>query len=986
MERCVQAKTTLQVAAAALCLLLLGAETLVGEEKGANPEPAVEKISKHRVAHITGLWERGGGEIGQLNARSREKYGVEALAELTKEQGDALLAQLTSEVKKKVVPFSPAPEVNVASSPRSCLSPLYFGPDFYKEIMPGLVDQLVADRKTKRAGSLEYWRSLSPNEPELRYGLALAHSAAGDKKEALDHAQQALAAGLPLGRFLAGPRDLLAKLYKASGFKKIVKQEGVLLVHGPAVGAVTDQSARFWVRTVDEAEVTVTVRPADAAEGEVQAKGNSTELNDWTAVVEVTGLAADTLYRYSVSVDGNPVEIDPTPTFRTFPAAGEGGVFSVGFGSKSGYAPVQEGVWDAMRERRPSAVLLLGDSLFVRGPATTPTTQRYACYRRQSSSPFRRLAASIPVYAIWDDNDLGAGGAGALEVFRQNHANPSFGGGENAGMWYAFSIGDVTFFMLDCCSQRSRAAEASPTMLGAAQKQWLFDALKESEATCKILASSVPWAPSSAWWEAGRTWDDFAEEREEVFSFIESNEVEGVVLLSGGGVNATDVRRIPRSNGYDLFDLHSSRLTNVTQVMTPGGAILNYDEECSFGVLEFDTSRAAPRLTYRMIDASGQEVRNHDFVLHPHDLDFEGLPEHDGLAVDLAFTKRPLVYGDGSLAEQGMLKVRLENTSDEVQEGILHLRSVPGSIVRFPETPEYMLDPGQVIERQMPIELVKAEVNDLIRVYAREGRDALRLGRKMRAPRGKSKGDGSLDAVMELVDFRFKQTPGQVLEDKEDPKFAEMGRIWFALVDEKLVLRVVAFDAAPSRPGGRWTWNLWEGACLEIFGVNRGRSGMMGESIAQIFCIPGIRAIRGTSIVGRPMAYRLWFDPLRQKYESGLEGEPLPEVKVRSEFTADGWIMEAMVPLKLPTFNPGRDGISVSATKKKKLIQLYADQIRIEFQLSTKLHPDEPYTHHGTMLRSRLASRYTENYAYIEWIDVAEWEDRDEEKKEDKKE
>jgi hypothetical protein len=605
------------------------------------------------------------------------------------------------------------------------------------------------------------------------------------------------------------------------------------------------------------------------------------------------------------------------------------------------------------------------------------------------------LAASTPVYGIWDENDWGTGSgagardagtlAGSLEVYRQNHGNPSWTrGGEASGMWFASSLGDATFFVLDCVSQRVRPASAPASMLGSAQKQWLLDGLKASKATFKLMASSVPWATSAAWWDAEQTWDDFAAEREEIFTFIERNKVEGVVLLSGGAVSATDVRRIPRSNGYDLYDLHSSRLTDVTDALTPGGAILTYDEGCSFGVLEFDTAQATPRLTFRMIDASGQELRNHDFALHPHDLDFEGLPDQDGLAVDLAFTKRPLVYGDGTLAEQGMIKIRLENTSAQVQEGVLHLRSVPGSIVRFPETPEYILDPGQVIERTMPIELVTAQVNDLIRIYAREGTDALRLGRKMKAPRGKSKGDDSLAAVMELVDFRFKQTPGQPLLDKEDPKSAEMGRIWFAMVDDKLVLRVVAFDAAPSRPGGRWTWNLWEGSCLEVFGVNRGQKGVMGENIAQIFIIPGIRAVPGTCITGKPMAYRLWQDFFRTKLESGLEGEPLPEVKVRDEFTNDGWIMEAMVPLNLPVFNPEQPGVPASISGKKKMIHLYADQLRIEFQLSTKLHPDEPYTHHGTMLKSRLASAYTENYAYVEWIDIAEWEDKGETQKEEK--
>jgi hypothetical protein len=299
-----------------------------------------------------------------------------------------------------------------------------------------------------------------------------------------------------------------------------------------------------------------------------------------------------------------------------------------------------------------------------------------------------------------------------------------------------------------------------------------------------------------------------------------------------------------------------------------------------------------------------------------------------------------------------------------------------------------MLDPGQVIERVMPIELVRAQVHDLIRVYAREGRDALRVGKKMRAPRGKSKGDDSLAAVMQLVDFRFKQTPGATLLDKEDPnpQPAENGRIWFAMVDDRLVLRVVAFDAAPSQCSGRWTWNLWESSCLEVFGVNRGQKGMLGENIAQIFLIPGVKAIPDTSIIGKPMAYRLWRDWFRTKFASGYEGEPLPEVKVRSEFTKDGWILEAMVPLKLPVYNPDQPGVAASISSKRKLIHLYADQLRIEFQLSTRLTPDEPFTHHGVMVDSKHASQDTEKYAYVEWIDVAEWDKQDEDKKsEDKK-
>ena len=54
---------------------------------------------------------------------------------------------------------------------------------------------------------------------------------------------------------------------------------------------------------------------------------------------------------------------------------------------------------------------------------------------------------------------------------------------------------------------------------------------------------------------------------------------------------------------------------------------------------------------------------------------------------------------------------------------------------------------------------------------------------------------------------------------------------------------------------------------------------------------------------------------------------------------------------------------------------MYPDQLRIEFQLSVKIHPNDPWTSHGTMQKSWMASQDTENYAYVEWIDVEEWEE-----------
>ena len=147
------------------------------------------------------------------------------------------------------------------------------------------------------------------------------------------------------------------------------------------------------------------------------------------------------------------------------------------------------------------------------------------------------------------------GSARCGNVFRQNWNNPAYGGGEKQpGCWYDFHIGDVHFIMLDGRYYRDLKGAS---MLGAAQKAWLFESLKSSAGTFKVLASPVPWSPGVK--RSKDTWDGFPEEREEIFSFIETHHISGVLLM-GADRHRSDLRKIKRANGYDLYEVMSSRL------------------------------------------------------------------------------------------------------------------------------------------------------------------------------------------------------------------------------------------------------------------------------------------------------------------------------------------------------------------------------------------------------------------------------------------
>jgi alkaline phosphatase D len=272
-------------------------------------------------------------------------------------------------------------------------------------------------------------------------------------------------------------------------------------------------------------------------------------------------------------------------------------------------------MWNTIAARRPLALLMLGDNVYIDTPKVR-ATQRYCYYRRQSRPEWARLVAQTAVFSIYDDHDFGTNDCvpgpaiedppwkrEVWEVYTQNWVNPSYGGGaEQPGCWYTFSIADVDFFMLDCRYYRTRKSDP-PTMLGPVQKAWLKRELAKSNGTFKVLASSVPWAYGS---KPGSNdpWQGYKEERKELFDCLADEKADGVVLISADR-HRSDYWKIERPGAYDLYEFESSRLTNIHRHGVMKGSIYGYNKTCSFGELEFDTTAADPTVTYRIITIDG---------------------------------------------------------------------------------------------------------------------------------------------------------------------------------------------------------------------------------------------------------------------------------------------------------------------------------------------------------------------------------------------
>ena len=467
----------------------------------------------------------------------------------------------------------------------------------------------ILDGNPARAIELADARLAAPGtDPESLFIKAVAQAQLGRIEQAEETMLLAIAFGMPAGRFLAGPRELLEPLAATETFTAHAARPRNAVIHGPMLGAVTDTTASVWIRTAEASGFEVV---AKAGNERHVAAGATTADRDYTGVATLQGLSPDTTYSYQVLVEANTPPQPPTYSLRTYPPPGAPGSFTIAFGGCAGYTPANERMWDTIAAHSPQALLLLGDNVYIDLPEQPGPFHDYTYYQRQSRPEFRRLVSATPVYAVWDDHDaafddvwLGpyvdrpAWKQPMVEHFRRNWNNPASGSASHPGVWFRFSIGDVDFFLLDGRTYRTNPFVEERTMLGPVQKAWLLDGLRASEATFKVIASPVAWADGAK--PGSRdTWSGFPEEREEIFRFVEENDVQGVVLLSSDR-HRSEAWAIERESGYAFHDLLSGQLTNIHTHPIEPGALFSYNLKDSFGLLTFETAGEEPRVRYEI--------------------------------------------------------------------------------------------------------------------------------------------------------------------------------------------------------------------------------------------------------------------------------------------------------------------------------------------------------------------------------------------------
>jgi alkaline phosphatase D len=323
------------------------------------------------------------------------------------------------------------------------------------------------------------------------------------------------------------------------------------------VGAVTENSAKVCGRLTDFGGVRVKYSEHSNLQGAKLSSSVSTQASsDFTFQVEVDALKAETTYYYSFVIDG--VEMPRPrfgyPHFRTFPVAGAVRDFRIAViadASRNNVngAPILEEVGAA----NAAFVVQLGDFDHGDPAAKQPISiqnwrvmhRAFSRGSRAGNDYSRSIKGAYPVFAMWDDHDYGGNNEGkdapwkaiATQAFREYYPLPPQANPQ-AGLWYRFSYAQVDFFMLDLRSQRDDRRDddnADKSMLDGSglannQKEWLFSELASSTAVWKVVFTTVPFNPTVQKWDS---WTSYQTEAQEILDFIASNEIEGVILVSG---------------------------------------------------------------------------------------------------------------------------------------------------------------------------------------------------------------------------------------------------------------------------------------------------------------------------------------------------------------------------------------------------------------------------------------------------------------------
>lgn len=313
----------------------------------------------------------------------------------------------------------------------------------------------------------------------------------------------------------------------------------------------------------------------------------------------------------------------------------------IAFGSCANQHRAQP-IWEVILGWRPQLFIFAGDNVYGdrrpggRVPESELMTALDEAYAKAATiDGLRRLRATVPHVATWDDHDYGLNDASGgfrhkfasqrrfLDYWRVDESDPRR---RRDGVYHAWSFGppgrrvqvvalDTRFFRSPFRRRTHRqtpylgayepADDAALTMLGDAQWAWLGERLREP-ADLRLVVSSIQVLADGHSFER---WGLMPREQAQLFDLIRATRAGGVVFLSGD----RHLGALYRQAGvapYPMIEITSSGLTEAYPNSPEQGAnrVGDVYGAVNFGTVEVDWRTRRVLLALR--DARGETVRS----------------------------------------------------------------------------------------------------------------------------------------------------------------------------------------------------------------------------------------------------------------------------------------------------------------------------------------------------------------------------------------
>ena len=393
---------------------------------------------------------------------------------------------------------------------------------------------------------------------------------------------------------------------------------------GVAAGDLAGTHAVIWTQYAGTAALAAYVWRVDGDTYVEQLGPFTATPADGFVHVAIEGLRAGASYRYAF-FEGDRTARSKIGRFRT-PGSGAD-VVTFGAISCTDSSRATDPIARAAEHPDLDAFLFLGDNAYCDGAKTV------ADYREKYREHFGRAAhvdlrASTGMYITWDDHEVDndwnpetlapAQLAAAFQTFF-DHA-PYLRQEQNR-IWRSARWGTtVELFVLDCRSERkpSTRNDADAQYLSPAQLAWLERGLASSPCRFKLIMNSVPITNMPNVWDLYKVdrWEAYAAQRTRILQYIDDQQIEGVLWLSGD-FHLAFISKVSTSgagmNQREVLCGPGGQSPNALLSSLVGPQFSYKTGTNNYTTLRFDPAVGEVRVSY--IDGSGTAFHTEAFVV-----------------------------------------------------------------------------------------------------------------------------------------------------------------------------------------------------------------------------------------------------------------------------------------------------------------------------------------------------------------------------------